>query len=117
MKPLGAFLLTAVLALPAVRVFAAEAAAAPKAAEAKPKKKAAKGKRKPAAESKYKSRALTESSDFHYRFDASGNPVGGAPKKKPAKAKKKSSEDAEEKPACSEDEPCSEKKSSDADAL
>ena len=88
---------------------------APKKTRAKPKKKAAKGKQKPAPESKYKSRALTENGGSQYRFDENGNPIE---KKKPAaKASKKSPEEPEDKPACTEDAPCADKKSSDADAL
>jgi hypothetical protein len=97
---------------------------APKTEEAKPKKKAssakAKKKKKPAPESKYKSRALAESVENAYLFDENGNPVEG-PKKKAAKAKKapESSEPSEGKPACSADEPCTDKdgKNPDADAL
>jgi hypothetical protein len=90
---------------------------APKKEEAKPKKKAAKGKKKAPVESKYKSTALSENSDAHYRFDEKGEPIGG--KKKPAaKARKKSSsEDSEDKPACTEDAPCADKKTTDADSL
>jgi len=92
--------------------------AAPKKKSGKTKKTSAKGRKKPEAESKYKTRALSENSDSHYRFDENGNPIVGAAKKTPAaKAKKKSSEDSEDKPACNDDAPCSDKKSSDADAL
>jgi hypothetical protein len=125
-----ALALTAALLVPFARSAFAEdakdaaaAAAAPKEAApkkegAKTKKKGAKGKKKAPVESKYKSTALSENSDVHYRFDEKGEPVGG--KKKPAaKAKKKSSssEDSEEKPACTEDAPCADKKTSDADSL
>jgi len=101
---------------------AAPAAAAPKAdapkkAAAKPKKRPARGKKKPAVESKYKSRALTENGVSHYRFDAEANPIDGAGKKSSVKAEKQSAEDSAEKTACSDDAPCAEKKSSDADAL
>jgi hypothetical protein len=111
-----------------VKVAGAPAAAAdaPKTEDAKPKKKtpsakAAKGKKKkPEGDSKYKSHALAGGTS--YRFDSDGNPVDAAAKKKAAaKAKKKSSEESSEdqpaeKPACSSEEPCSDK-SPDADAL
>ncbi len=92
---------------------------APKKEGAKPKKKSAKKKKKPAPESKYTSRAMSENGQGHYRFDENGNPIGGAAKKKPAaKIKKKSSsDDSGDKPACTDDAPCSDKKSSDADSL
>jgi hypothetical protein len=94
---------------------------APKKEEAKPKKKKGGkgGKKKPEAESKYKSRALSENTDSHYRYDADGNPVESAAKKKAAaKAKKKSSDDPDEdKGACGEDAPCADKKTSEADSL
>ncbi|OGR96515.1 MAG: hypothetical protein A2V88_09695 [Elusimicrobia bacterium RBG_16_66_12] len=97
---------------------AAPAAETPKAktkSSAKDKKKAA------AAESRYKSRELSESTEHSYRFDARGNPVGGGKKKAEGKAKKKSSAPPEEKPedkpgACTLEAPCPEK-GSDADAL
>ena len=86
------------------------------------KKPAAKAKKKPAAaESRYKSRELTESSERTYRFDARGNPISGDKKKEAVKTKKKPSappeEPPEEKPgACTLEAPCPEK-GSDADAL
>jgi hypothetical protein len=92
-------------------------AEAPKKSGAKPKKKSAKKKKKPAPESKYTSRAMSENGAVHYRFDEDGNPISTGKKKPAAKSKKKSSEDSEDKPACTEDAPCSDKKSSDADSL
>lgn len=96
--------------------------------EAKPEKageaqKPAKGKKKKAEEpSKYKSRALAESTESSYRFDADGNPVGAAAKKKAAaKAEKSSAAASEDKPAgkaaCSDEEGACTEKPSDADAL
>ena len=101
---------------------AAGASAAPKEdvpgkkEKAKPRKKAAKGKKK-AAESKYKSRALSESGGSHYRFDANGNPIVGSAKKAAKARTKSSSEGPEDRAACTDDKPCADKKSSDADAL
>ncbi len=93
----------------------------PKKEEAKPKKKAAKGKKKDVKESKYKSRALAESTESSYRFDESANPVGGAKKKSSSAekaAKKKSSDDGDEKKSgkCSSEEPCTDKPT-ESDAL
>jgi hypothetical protein len=96
--------------------------------EAKPKKKAAKAdatkaakpkKKKKEDDSKYKSRALAESTEASYHFDADGNPIEAAAKKKAAKAGKSSSDGSDEKrskDACSAEEPCV-NKSADADAL
>ena len=100
----------------AVPAAAAPQADAPKKTAAKTKKKAAKGKKKAAVESRYKTRALSENSDSHYRFDADGNPID-ANMKSASKETKKSSTDSKNKPACTDDAPCSDKKSSDADAL
>ena len=79
--------------------------------------KGAKPKKKRRAESKYKTRKLSEGAESSYRFDEEGNPIDGAAKKKSAaKTKEKASE-----AACSDDDSCSDKekdkKSSDADAL
>lgn len=102
---------------PAAPAAAAPKADVPKKAPAKAKQKAGERKKKPAAESKYKSRALTENGASHYRFDAEANPIDGAEKKSSAKAREKPAGDPAGKPVCSDEAPCSEKKSSDADAL
>ena len=77
------------------------------------------GRKKRVAESRYKTRELSEGRESVYRFDEKGNPVDAAKKKAAAKTKKKSSEPAADgKSACADDEPCSDKghKSSDAEA-
>ncbi|HEX4048895.1 MAG TPA: hypothetical protein VH309_13710, partial [Elusimicrobiota bacterium] len=62
------------------------------------------------------SRALSAEIDQTYRFDEDGNPIGK--KAAPPKAKLKPSQDGSaDKPACSDDSPCSDNKSSDADSL
>ena len=90
----------------------------PKKAAAKSRKKAAAKAKKKAPESRYKSTALSQSLEEHYRFDEDGNPID---KKKPAvKAKKKapSADEDDDKAACSADDACSDPKTdSDADAL
>jgi hypothetical protein len=95
------------------------AAAAQPQGGAKPKKKTAapkaKKKKKAAADSKYKTHALAESMQSSYHFDKDGNPVGAA--SKPAAKARKSSEPAEKKGACTDEAPCTNGKSSDADAL
>lgn len=101
-------------------VFLALTVAVPSLAADGPKKKKAAVKKKgyDYERSKYKSRALSESTQSSYRFNEKGEPVTGA-KKKPAAKKKVRSEPPEEafKPEpCGSEERCVEKKA-DADAL
>jgi hypothetical protein len=116
-----------VVALMGVFAHSAEEAAKPAdkpavtaAKSTKSKKKATKAK-KHVSESKYKTRALAETTETSYRFDAAGNPIKKAPKKKSSTKESSSAEavvdeTAENKAHCSDDSSC-ESKSSEADAL